>query len=302
MRGAFARRRLDSALAELFPQTSRARWQKIIADGGVTLRGGVCARASAPLRGGEELALRADDGGNSADSDANCAPEDIALDILYEDDEMAVINKPPGLVVHPGRGNRGGTMQAALLFRFPQTALLPRAGIVHRLDKDTSGLLAAAKTARAQMRLAAQFQKRTAGREYLALVFGEPPQTGVVDRPLGRSRRDPTKMAVREGGRRALTRFAVEARWRGFALLRCFLETGRTHQIRAHLEHLGCPLAGDASYKRRARALPFPLSRQMLHAETLRLRHPQSGGECEWKSPPPPDMRAALARLDADYR
>ena len=259
--------------------------------------GETCARASMKMRGGEELALR-DGGENENRNDDSCAPEDIALNVVYEDDDITVINKPPGLVVHPGRGNRSGTMQSALLFRRPEVASLPRAGIVHRLDKDTSGLMVTANNIRAQQSLTLQFQQRTAGREYLALVFGEPPQTGVIDRPLARSRRDHTKMAVREGGRNALTRYAVQKRWRGLALLRCYLETGRTHQIRAHLEHAGFPLAGDAAYRKRARALPFDLPRQMLHAETLRLQHPASGDAREWKQQPPPDMQKVLAQLD----
>ena len=283
-------------MAGLFPQHSRVSWQKRISEGGVRIGGALCVRASCKLRGGEELTFVMAQ--SNAKSDEECAPENIALEVVYEDDDITIINKPPGLVVHPGRGNREGTMQSALLFRRPQVAKLIRAGIVHRLDKDTSGLLAAANNARAQKKLSEQFQKRTAGREYLALVFGEPPQTGVIDRPLARSRRDPTKMAVREGGRRALTRFVVEKRMRGLALLRCFLETGRTHQIRAHLEYCGYPLVGDDAYRKRARPLPFALPRQMLHAETLRLHHPRDGDERKWQQPPPPDMLAVLARLD----
>lgn len=288
--------RLDAALAALFPHRSRASWQKCIVEGGVRIGGEECRRAACKLRGGEEMAVCI--GEDNAAADDDCAPEDIALDIVYEDDDIAVINKPPGLVVHPGRGNKAGTMQAALLFRRPAAALLIRAGIVHRLDKDTSGLLVAANNRRAQRRLGEQFQRRTAGREYLALVFGEPPQTGVIDRPLGRSRRDHTKMTVTDGGRAAITRFAVERRWRGLALLRCFLQTGRTHQIRAHLEYVGYPLAGDAAYRKRARPLPFAVPRQMLHAETLRLVHPGNGETRKWQQPPPPDMLDVLSQLD----
>lgn len=286
-------------MAMLFPRRSRAGWQRRITEGAVFVGGEQCRRASCKLRGGEEMAVRLADIGEDEDAaaDDNCAPEDIALAIVYEDDDIVVINKPPGLVVHPGRGNKAGTMQAALLFRRPASAGLDRAGIVHRLDKDTSGLIVAANNKRAQRHLTAQFQQRTAGREYVALVFGEPPPTGVISRPIARSRRDPTKMAVAEGGRAATTRYAVEKRWRGLALLRCFLETGRTHQIRAHLEYCGYPLVGDAAYRKRARPLPFVVPRQMLHAETLRLLHPSDGGERSWQQPPPPDMAAVIARL-----
>lgn len=290
--------RLDAALAALFPHCSRASWQRRILDGGVMLGDDECRRAAYKLRGGEEMAVLYIGDDDDAAADDDCAPEDIALDIVYEDDDIVVINKAPGLVVHPGRGNKQGTMQAALLYRRPSSANLIRAGIVHRLDKDTSGLLVAANNKRAQRQLTLQFQQRTAGREYLALVFGEPPQTGVIDRPLARSRREPTKMAVAEGGREAITRFAVERRWRGLALLRCFLQTGRTHQIRAHLEYCGYPLAGDASYRKRARPLPFAVPRQMLHAETLRLVHPQDGTTKKWQQPPPPDMMEVITKLD----
>ena len=192
--------RLDKCLAELYPRFSRSEWQEAIAVGGVFIDGAVCEKSAHRTSGGRELMM---DFSALPQPASDCSAEDIALNIVYEDADIIVLNKPSGLVVHPGRGNMWGTLQAALLYHHPPAVKMVRAGIVHRLDKDTSGLLAVAKNPLTQKRLVEKFKKREIGREYLALVYGEPPPTGVINRPIGRSRREPTLMAVRASeGRR----------------------------------------------------------------------------------------------------
>jgi len=229
-------------------------------------------------------------------------PEDIPLDILHEDAALLVVNKPAGLVVHPGSGNPGGTLQNAVLRHAPETANVPRCGIVHRLDKDTSGLLVVAKTIPAQVSLVRQLQARTVKREYLALVHGEVCHEGEVDAPIGRHPVSRTRMAVIAAGKPARTRFRVLERLPGVTLVRAALETGRTHQIRVHMHSIGHPLVGDPVYCRstlsascppEARAFP----RQALHAETLALVHPITGMELRWTTPPPSDIDTLLAAL-----
>lgn len=286
--------RLDKTLASLFPAHPRAAWRAAIEQGAARVDGETVVRPARIAPPGCEVVL--DLSALPARREERCAPEDLPLEIVYEDDEMLVVNKAAGMVVHPGNGNSVGTLQAVLLFRNPPAALLPRAGIVHRLDKNTTGLLAAAKTESARQSLSAQFQTRTAKREYLAIVHGAPAATGLINRPL--APRKPGIMAVRRGGKEAITRFSVLRRWRGFALLRCRLETGRTHQIRAHLEYAGHPIAGDPDYHRRARPLPFTMTRQALHAEKLILSHPADGEIREWNAPPPEDMQTAMRALD----
>ena len=282
-------------MAALFPAHARAVWRAAIESGAARIGGEAVLRPARRAPRGCEIAL--DFSALPARREDNCAAENLPLNVVYEDGEMLVVNKAAGMVVHPGRGNRGGTLQSALLFRHPPAAALPRAGIVHRLDKNTTGLLAAAKTESARLSLIAQFKSRAARREYLAIVHGAPAATGFIDRPLA-PRRPGNTMAVRRGGKEARTRFSVLRRWRGFSLLRCRLETGRTHQIRAHLEYAGHPVAGDPDYRRRARALPFAMTRQALHAETLCLSHPADGSERTWCAPPPEDMQAAMRALD----
>ncbi|MDR2838973.1 MAG: RluA family pseudouridine synthase, partial [Azonexus sp.] len=226
-------------------------------------------------------------------------PEDIPLDILFEDAALLVINKPAGLVVHPGSGNRNGTLMNALLHHVPGIEAIPRAGIVHRLDKDTSGLLVVAKTLAAQTDLVRQLQARTVRRIYLALAAGVVKHSGSVDAPIGRHPAQRVKMAVvpeSRGGKAAKTRFRVLETFAHCALLECSLETGRTHQIRVHLASIGHPLVGDPVYGRAKANLPdFP--RQALHAARLGLVHPASGQEMLWETPLPPDMSELLETL-----
>ncbi|GAB4177430.1 MAG: hypothetical protein Fur0039_20800 [Rhodocyclaceae bacterium] len=227
-------------------------------------------------------------------------PEPIALAVLHEDDFLLVVDKPAGLVVHPGNGNPCGTLLNALLYHSPQLARLPRAGIVHRLDKDTSGLLVVAKTLEAHTELVRQLQARTVSRRYLAVVAGLARREGVVDAAIGRHPRQRTRMAVVAGGRAARTHYRVIERLAGASLLECALETGRTHQIRVHMASIGHPLLGDPVYGRRRsdpRSDPFSFPRQALHAWRLALRHPGSGEPTEWESAPPADLRELIARL-----
>ncbi len=273
--------------------------QELIAAGGVLLGGQPCLRPSQKITPGCEIGLNQDLLVSMEPANEDCVAEAIALDIIYEDEWLLVVNKAAGLVTHPGHGNRHGTLQSGLLHHHSAATALVRGGIVHRLDKDTSGLLAVAKTIPAQRKLIAQFKTRAIGREYLALVHGTPPPTGAIERPIRRHPQDPLRMAVGKEGKEALTYFHKEQQWRGFALLRCRLETGRTHQIRVHLEHDGFPIVGDKVYRRRAVPLPFLAPRQMLHATQLRLLHPHSNEECRWDCPPPPDMQEIMTQLSS---
>lgn len=225
--------------------------------------------------------------------------EDIPLQIVYEDDTLIVIDKPVGLVVHPGSGNWSGTLLNALLHYGSGFRELPRAGIVHRLDKDTSGLLVVAKTLEAQTDLVRQLQARTVKRNYFALVHGDPAASGEVNAPVGRHPVTRTKMAVVPGGREALTRYRMAERFARATLVECELETGRTHQIRVHMAHIGHPLVGDATYGKPRSSDPrldaFP--RQALHAWQLGLIHPRSGEACRWQSPLPADFEGLLEVL-----
>ena len=232
--------------------------------------------------------------------DAADAAEAIALDIVHEDAALLVLNKPAGLVVHPGSGNWQGTLLNGLLHHHPPLAGIPRAGIVHRLDKDTSGLLVVAKTLEAQTDLVRQLQARTVVRKYLALVYGEVARDGKVDAPIGRHLTQRTRMAVTEHGRAARTHYRVLERYAKATLLECSLDTGRTHQIRVHLQAIGHPLVGDPVYRAGRGAAPGPLAsfkRQALHAYRLGLVHPASGAAMQWEVPLPADMRALLDTL-----
>jgi 23S rRNA pseudouridine1911/1915/1917 synthase len=222
----------------------------------------------------------------------------MPLAIVHEDRDLIVIDKPAGLVVHPGAGVPDRTLLNALLAHAPGLAVVPRAGIVHRLDKDTSGLLVVAKNVSAQANLAKQLAERSMRRVYLALVHGEPPASGTVDAPVGRDARVRTRMAVSQRGKQARTGYRVLERYGRAALVECRLETGRTHQIRVHFQHIHHPLLGDPVYRRGARQAPT-FARQALHACELSLVHPRSGRAMSWRAPPPPDMQRLIDELRA---
>jgi 23S rRNA pseudouridine1911/1915/1917 synthase len=285
--------RLDQALSALLPEFSRNRIQNWIRARKIAVDDN-WGTTRMKVSGGEAVRVEIEpDPGATPD-----APEAIPLDVVFEDPVLLVINKPVGLVVHPGSGNPRGTLLNALLHRVPQVAELPRAGIVHRLDKDTSGLLVVAKTLMAHTDLVRQLQARTVKREYLALVYGEIDREGTVDAPLARDPHNRTKRTVHTMGKQAVTHYEVVERFPGLTLLRCKLETGRTHQIRVHMQHIGHPLVGETVYSASRRShhkIPFP--RQALHAERLGLVHPVTHEFMQWECPSPPDFASLLAAL-----
>lgn len=285
--------RLDLALAALLPEFSRNRIQNWIRARRIAVDD-AWGTTRMKVLGGESVRVEVE-----PDPDATPdAPEAIPLDVVFEDPMLLVINKPVGLVVHPGSGNRHGTLLNALLHHAPQVAELPRAGIVHRLDKDTSGLLVAAKTLRAHTDLVRQLQARTVKREYLALVYGEIDRPGTVNAPLARDPHNRTKRTVHTMGKEAVTHYEVVERFPGVTLLRCKLETGRTHQIRVHMQHIGHPLVGEQVYAASRRPhLKIPFPRQALHAERLGLIHPLTGEAMQWECPLPPDFASLLDAL-----
>jgi 23S rRNA pseudouridine1911/1915/1917 synthase len=291
-----AGKRLDQALAILRPQHSRGRLQNWIKEGRVSVDGATVCEVRKKLWGGEKLVV-------SETPDVRTeAPEAIALDVVYEDDSLIVLDKPPGLVVHPGNGNPGGTLLNALLHHSPSLEGVPRAGIVHRLDKDTSGLIVVAKTLTAQTDLVRQLQARTVKRVYTALARGNVACDGTVDAPIGRHPVARTRMAVRASGKPARTHYRVIERFADCTLVECSLETGRTHQIRVHMAHIGHPLVGDPVYGPAAGRIPagpsFP--RQALHAFRLGLNHPETGKAMRWTAAPPDDLRALIESLRLD--
>jgi len=292
----FAGLRLDQALARLFPEYSRSRLQAWVKSAHVTVDGAP-AQPRDKVRGGERIDLSA-----QAPADVPDLAQDIPLAIVFEDAALLVIDKPAGLVVHPGSGNRDGTMMNALLHHARALASLPRAGIVHRLDKDTSGLLVVTKTLPAQLSLVRQLQARSVKREYLALVSGVTPPQGRIEAPIGRHPVQRTRMAVVERGKPAITRFRTLRGGHNWSLVECSLETGRTHQIRVHLASIGHPLIGDPTYLGRGAARTLPpaaraFSRQALHAARLALAHPLSGQAMAWHSPLPADLQTLLDDL-----
>jgi len=289
-----AGQRFDAALAIALPQYSRSRLRMWIDAGRVTLDDSI-ASPTRKVWGGERVVVRIEpDPAGTA-----LGPEAIALAIVYEDDALIVLDKPAGLVVHPGAGNRTGTLQNALLHHAPGLASIPRAGIVHRLDKDTSGLLVVAKTITAQTALVRQLAARTVKRQYVALAAGDVARGGTVDAPIGRHPSRRTTMAVVATGKAARTHFDVIERFGIATLLSCRLETGRTHQIRVHLASIGHPLVGDPAYGKRG---PIAFARQALHAARLGLVHPATGKEREWHSPLPADFSALLDTLRREPR
>ena len=299
-----AGRRFDAVLAELFPEYSRSRLTEWIKSGDVLLDG-VPVRPRDLVRGGEVASLHA-----VLDTQTHAEPEDIPLDVLYEDEHLLVINKPVGLVVHPGAGNSSGTLVNALLFRDPSVSALPRAGIVHRLDKDTSGVMVIARTIQAQTALVEQLSARQVHRQYLAVVVGALVAGGTADAPIDRHPRDRLKMGVREDGKEAITHYRLRERFRAHTALECRLETGRTHQIRVHMAHLRHAIVGDQLY---GGALKLPkgasdelvaalrgFKRQALHAETLEFVHPITGEPIRNSAPAPTDMLQLMKALRED--
>lgn len=300
-------KRLDQAVAELFPDYSRSRLQGWIKDGQLTVDGEI-KRPRDKLQGGELLTIAAE-----LDVIDQYKAVEMPLNIIYEDDDIMIINKPADLVVHPAAGHWDDTLLNGLLHYFPAIAQVPRAGIVHRLDMDTTGLMVVAKTIQAQTELVSQLQDRSMGREYEAVVGGVMTGGGTVDEPLGRHSRSRQKMAVVGVGKEAITHYRVLKRFRAHTHIRLKLETGRTHQIRVHMSYINYPLVGDQLYGGRFR-LPKGVSpqlleklkgfnRQALHAKRLELFHPATGELMAWEVDLPDDMQSLLKSLkrDADH-
>lgn len=297
--------RLDQALAEMFPDYSRSRIKVWILDGLVQVNGVVLATPKEKVLGGENIEINA-----VLEEDTRWAAQDIALNIVYEDDDIMVLNKPRDLVVHPGAGNADGTILNALLHYYPPIAEVPRAGIVHRLDKDTTGLMVVAKTVPAQTRLVESLQAREITREYEAVAIGNMTAGGTVEQPISRHPSKRTLMAVSPMGKPAVTHYRIMEHFRVHTRLRLRLETGRTHQIRVHMAHINHPLVGDPLYGGRPRppkgacdafvGLLRGFDRQALHATMLRLYHPITSIEMEWHAPLPQDMVELIAAMQAD--
>ncbi|WP_150303112.1 23S rRNA pseudouridine(1911/1915/1917) synthase RluD [Pseudomonas saliphila] len=296
--------RLDQVAAQLFSDYSRSRLQSWIKDGSLTVDGRTL-RPRDTLYGGEKLELEAE-----LEDQGDWKAEAIDLEIVYEDDSILVINKPAGLVVHPAAGHQDGTLLNALLHHAPELSKVPRAGIVHRLDKDTTGLMVVAKTIEAQTDLVLQLQARSVTREYECVVVGVMTSGGKVDEPIARHGTNRQKMAVMAGGKQAVSHYRVISRFRAHTHVKVKLETGRTHQIRVHMSYVRFPLIGDQTYGGRLRIPPgatpelinmlreFP--RQALHARRLELVHPDDGRTMRWEAPLPQDMVDLLALLRED--
>ncbi len=301
-----AGQRLDRVLAQIFSDYSRARLQQWVSDG-VVLVDGKQLRSKDKLRGGEQIELTIE-----LEEEVDSKPEAIPLNIIYEDESILVINKPVGLVVHPAAGNREGTMLNALLHHAPELSSVPRAGIVHRLDKDTSGLLVVARTLKSQKVLTEQIQRREFEREYQTVVNGVMTAGGTVDAAIGRHPTVRTRMAVVGRGKEARTHYRVIKRYRAHTHVLVKLETGRTHQIRVHMAHIRYPIVGDQVYGGRLRipkgcgealnGMLRTFKRQALHAAKLGLVHPESGEMISWEAPLPTDMTRLLQVLDEDLK
>jgi len=299
---AHAGERLDAVLAILLPDYSRSRITSWIKDDKVTVDGKVVAPKH-KLAGGEKVEVTIE----ANPEEVSFTAEAIELDVIYEDEAILVINKPAGLVVHPGSGNWSGTVLNGLLFHYPELKSVPRAGIVHRLDKDTSGLMVVARTLSAQNNLVQQLQARTVKRQYLAVAQGLVQKNGTIDAPIGRHPKDRIKMAVVHTGKPAITHYRVLERFSGHTLVECRLETGRTHQIRVHMAHIGHPLAADPVYGGKPRLISPEVTlaleefnRQALHARQLTLAHPATSKTMSWKAPIPEDFDLLLCALRAE--
>ena len=298
--------RLDQTLAELFPEYSRSRLKTWIEADLVNLNDRIANIPREKVLGGERIEIIVE-----VEDDTRFEPENIPLNIVYEDDDIIVINKPKDLVVHPGAGNPNGTVLNALLYHYPPIAEVPRAGIVHRLDKDTTGLMVVAKTIPAQTKLVRDLQKRKITREYEAVASGIMTKGGTVDQPMARHATKRTLMAVHPMGKPAVTHYRIMENYRNYTRLRLRLETGRTHQIRVHMAHIAHPLLGDQTYGGRPRPpknasedfmeVLRNFKRQALHAVMLRLSHPITGEMMEWHAPLPDDFVELLNALKADY-
>jgi 23S rRNA pseudouridine1911/1915/1917 synthase len=294
--------RLDQALAELFSDYSRSKLQTWIKAGRVEVNETVLLSPKAKLDGGEEITLDAE-----PEAVIESTPEPIPLDIVFEDDSLLIVNKPAGLVVHPAIGNWNGTLLNALLNHDASLETLPRAGIVHRIDKETSGLLMIAKTLQAHNSLTQQLQEREITREYLAVTRGRMTAGGTVEEPIGRHPTDRKRYTVRESGKFAVTHYRVVQRFSHYTLVQLKLETGRTHQIRVHMAHIRYPLFGDPVYGGRFQMPPNcspdlekelrSFKRQALHAAKLGLVHPVSDDYLEWEQPLPDDMVRLIKAL-----
>ena len=293
--------RIDKVLSRLMPDYSRARLTQWLTDGQILVDGALLKPKNKVL-GGEKIVVDAE-----LEAQIDWSAEDIPLDILHVDDDLIIVNKPAGLVVHPGHGNPSGTLVNALLSAFPELEEIPRAGIVHRLDKDTSGVLAVARSLKAQANLVKQLKDRSMSRQYGALVYGHPSKEGTIDAPMDRHRLQRTKMAVVYSGKSAVTHYRLSETTAHCAWVDVTLETGRTHQIRVHMTHIGHPLVGDLVYRqgrpglshatREARALIDGFPRHALHARKLGLIHPTSGENVEFDVPLASDLCELLTFL-----
>lgn len=298
--------RLDQTLAELFPEYSRSRLKTWIEADLVKLNDRITNIPREKVLGGERIEIIVE-----VEDETRFEAENIPLNIVYEDDDIIVINKPKDLVVHPGAGNPNGTVLNALLYHYPPISEVPRAGIVHRLDKDTTGLMVVAKTIPVQTKLVRDLQKRKITREYEAVASGIMTKGGTVDQPMARHATKRTLMAVHPMGKPAVTHYRIMENYRNYTRLRLRLETGRTHQIRVHMAHIAHPLLGDQTYGGRPRPpknasedfmeVLRNFKRQALHAVMLRLAHPITGEMMEWYAPLPDDFVELLNALKADY-
>ena len=301
-----AGKRFDQILADSFPDFSRSQLQKWLKKGAILVDNKIVP-GKQKLVGGEKINLNIE-----LESQTEWSPENIPLNIIYEDEHIIIINKPVNMVVHPGAGNNTGTLSNALLYHFPEIKNVPRAGIVHRLDKDTSGLLIVAKTIKAHTSLVEQLQERSVHREYEAITTGVITSGSTINKPIGRNPHHRTKMAVVDDGKNAITTFKVIEKYRAHSRIRCKLETGRTHQIRVHMQSINAPLLGDQTYNLRLR-IPNgatnelvqqlrTFKRQALHAYKLGVIHPETGEKLYFTAQPPNDMQLLIKTLRNDVQ